>query len=237
MAYGSRFNLPRVTSAGAALAVALVAVSVAGALFPGLREALLLVPSLVLRGAVWQLLSYALIEVSPTGVIFGALILWSIGGVLEARWGTRRLLLFAAGVAAASAAATVLLALALPGWVAPVYTGGNVLSGSVWVAYGLLVGRGETNFWGARVTGNGLALIGAAFVLLNAVFGGVAALLPDLFSLGFTWLAIRGASPGRLLGRLGAWRREQELRRRGAHLKSVDGGRRGPPRDRDQYLN
>ena len=57
----------------------------------GIGELLRLVPGLVLRGYVWQPLSYAFVENSAMGVIFGALILWQLGGALEQTWGTRRM--------------------------------------------------------------------------------------------------------------------------------------------------
>jgi len=238
MATRVSFNLPSVRSASAGLAVALVATSVAVALFSPLGGFLLLVPGLVVHSLfVWQLVTYALVETSPMGVIFGALIVWSIGGLLEARWGPRRFLTFAGGIAATSAAATVVLSLLVPSVVASAYPGGNVLTGSLWVAYGLLVGRSQTNFWGLPVTGNVLALIGAGFVVLGAAFGGLSAFIPDVFALAFTFLVIRGYSPTRLWTRLRSWQLEKDLRRRSAHLKAVEGGRRAPPRDRDQFLN
>jgi membrane associated rhomboid family serine protease len=227
--------LPAVRSASAALAVALVVASVAGELVPALREALLLVPDLVLgRLFLWQLATYGLFERSPMGVIFGALILWSLGGAVEARWGRRRFLTFSLGVVAAAGVATVALAALAPSLVASSYAGGAVFTLSLWVAYGLSIGRGQTNFWGLPVTGDVLALIGAGFVLLDAVYGGVRSAIPSLFALAFTYLWVRGGSP---MTRLRSWQLERDLRRRSSHLRSVEGGRRSPPRDRDQFLN
>jgi membrane associated rhomboid family serine protease len=241
MARRVSFTLPSVRSAAAAMAVALVVTSVLGALLPGFREVVLLVPGLVVGQLyLWQVLTYALVETSPTGVIFGAIILYSIGGALEARWGQRRFLTFSAGIVAAAGVATVALALVVPGLVSGAYPGGMVLTGALWVAYGLLIGRSQTNFWGMPVTGNMLALIGAGFVLLNAAFSGVSTVVPELFALGFTWLTVRGHSPTRLWMQFRSWQLERDLRRRSSHLRSVEGGRRGPgptPRDRDQYLN
>jgi membrane associated rhomboid family serine protease len=238
MATRLSFNLPSVRSAAAALAVALVVVSVAVAGVPALREYLLLSPGLVIgRLFVWQLVSYGLVETSPMGVIFGAIILWSLGGALEARWGQRRFLGFALGIVAAAGAATVALSLLLPSLDGFAYPGGTVLTGALWVAYGLLIGRAQTNFWGLPVTGNMLALIGAGFVGLNAVFGGIRGAIPELFALAFTWLVVRGYSPGRLWTWLRSRQLEKDLRRRASHLRSVDGGKRGPTRDRDQFLN
>jgi membrane associated rhomboid family serine protease len=239
MARRVSFRLPSVQSAAAALAVALVATSVLVAVFRGLAPYLLLVPELVVsRFYVWELVTYGLLETSPMGVIFGAIILWSLGGALEARWGQRRFLLFSAGIVAAAGAATVALSLVVPALVVEGYPGGTVLTGSLWVAYGLLVGRSQTNFWGLPLTGNLLALIGAGFVFLSAAFGGIRNVIPDVFALTFTWLVVRGYSPGRLWTRLRSWQLERELKRRSGHLRSVEGGRRSSgPNDRDQFLN
>jgi len=47
------------------------------------------------------------------------------------------------------------------------------------VAYGLLIGKGRSNFWGIlRVSGYTLALIGAGFVLLNFLSQQRAMVLP-----------------------------------------------------------
>ena len=96
-----------------ALVVALVVGSVIFALCPpAIRELLLLTPAQVLgRLALWQPLSYAFIADSPMGVIFGAIIVWSIGGALEGSWGPRRLLWFAVGSTVLAGVGTVLAAL------------------------------------------------------------------------------------------------------------------------------
>lgn len=230
------FRMPSMRSAASVLAVALVAVSVVAAVVGTLQPLLWLVPAAVMQGFVWQLVTYGLIEASPMGVIFGGLIVWSIGGSLEAMWGRGRFLRFSAGVVVASAVATVLLSLLLPQVVRPAYPGGNVLSGALWVAFGLHLGRTPTNFWGFPLTGNVLALIGAGFVLLTAAFAGLSAVIPDVFALLLTWLWMRVQGPDALLGRFRRWRFNRDLERRSAHLKSLDGGRSGG-RGSDKYLH
>jgi len=111
MRRGFRPMLPGLQGAASWLAVALVIGSVIFALTKdGVGELLRLIPGLVLRGYVWQPLSYAFIETSPMGVIFGALILWQLGGALEQTWGTRRMTAFALGTTVLAGVATVLLA-------------------------------------------------------------------------------------------------------------------------------
>ena len=65
----------------------------------GLGALLLLIAGL-LGSFLWQPFTYGFIETSPMGIIFGAIIIWSIGGWLERVWGSRRLLLVRWGVTA-----------------------------------------------------------------------------------------------------------------------------------------
>lgn len=63
---------------------------------------LALVPHAVLAGQVWRLLTYAFVNTSIGGVLFGLLLFWSLGSEMEPRWGSRRfaLLLAAATIVA-----------------------------------------------------------------------------------------------------------------------------------------
>lgn len=235
------FRMPTIRSAAGAMAIALIATSVVAALL-GIQGFVALVPARVLSGFVWQLVTYAFVEVSPLGVIFGGLILWSLGGMLEATWGRKRFLWFSFGVATLAAVTTTLLALVLPDFVQGIYPGGNVLTGSMWVAYGLHIGRGQTNFWGLPVSGNALAGIGAGFILLSAVLSGSPAqgfsrVLPELFGLIFTFLYMRDLRPSMWWLRLRSWQLDRDLKRRASHLRGIDGGRRNMPDDSDKYLH
>lgn len=231
------FRMPTIRSAAAAMAIALIVVSVLVALVRPLGGFLLLAPHLVLSGFVWQLVTYAFIEMSEMGVIFGALILWSLGGMLEASWGRRRFLSFSFGVVALAAVATVVLSLVFPEIVAHGYPGGTVLTGALWVAYGLQIGRGQTSFWGLAVTGNVLALIGVGFVFLSAAFSSFTQIIPQAFGLFFTFLYIRGVQPRLWWVRFRSWQLDRDLKKRAAPLKSIDGGRRNVGRDSDKYLH
>jgi membrane associated rhomboid family serine protease len=225
----ARFSLqlPRFQSISAVLAVVLVVTSVVAALGGStLVELIALVPALVVgKFFLWQLVTYGFVENSPMGVIFGALILWSIGGQLEAVWSRRRFIRFVFGIVVSAAIATVALSLLLPRLVSNGYVGGAVLTGSLWVAYGLHMGRLQTNFWGLPVTGNVLALIGAGFVFLNAAFSGLSSVVPHAFALFFTFLVMRVQGPSNLWLRFRSWQLERDLKRRSAHLRSLNGGR------------
>ena len=233
----AQFRLPAIRSAAGAMAIVMIITSVVVAVAKPLAPLIALVPQAVLHGFVWQLVTYGLVEVSPMGVIFGAMILWNIGGVLEMTWGRKRFLWFSLGIVLLSAIATVLLSLLVPALVQQAYPGAMVLTGSLWVAYGLQVGRGQTNFWGLAVTGNGLALIGAGFVFLNAAFAGISLVIPEAFGLFFTFLYVRGAQPSLLWLRFRSWQLDRDLKKRSAHLRGIDGGRRNVGGDSDKYLH
>ena len=230
------FRMPAIRSAAGAMAIAVIVTSILVAVVKPLQEIILLVPELVVRGFVWQLITYAFVETSPIGVIFGAIILWNLGGVVEMTWGRKRFLWFSLGVAVLAGIATVVVSLVVPGLMKG-YPGGMVLTGSLWVAYGMQIGRAQTNFWGLAVTGNVLALIGAGFVFLNAAFGGLATVVPEAFGLFFTYLYMRGAQPSLLWLRFRSWQLDRDLKKRSAHLKGIDGGRRNVGGDSDKYLH
>jgi membrane associated rhomboid family serine protease len=70
---------------------------------PLLRESLLY-PERVWGGELWRLVTWAPIELSPLGLIFGCLLLYFIGPDLLRRWGTRRFFInFFAGAAVTGA--------------------------------------------------------------------------------------------------------------------------------------
>lgn len=228
-------GLPGLESMSSKLAVALVAGSV---LFHLTKAAsgglLLLLPDFVFtRFYLWQPFTYAFLENDPIGIIFGAIIIWSIGGWLEQTWGSKRLLLVAVGITSLAGFATAALALLAPNAVLPGYVGGNVMTTVLWVAYGLAIGRGETNFWGMPLSGNAFAGIGAGFVVLMAIINGFQTQVPDLLGLVLVFAYVRGANPRKLWLHLQHWRLQRQLKGRSKHLQVVP---RDRP-DRDQFLN
>jgi membrane associated rhomboid family serine protease len=236
MRRGFRPVLPGLQGGAAWLAVALIVGSVVFALTrQGLGGLLLLVPGQVLRGWVWELLTYAFVENSPMGVIFGALILWQLGGALEQSWGSRRMVLFAVGTTVVAGVGTVLLALLVPALRAIPFPGGFVMGSALWVAYGLGFGRRQTNFWGLPVSGNVFALIGVGFVFLNGAFSSFLLVVPDAVALLLTWVYLRLGGPSDWFLRLQSWRLQRQLRSRSKHLSLVSPDR-NTPRDSDRFL-
>ena len=234
-----RLQLPQFRSASSVLTALMVGASVIGALVPAARFALVFVPGMVID-APWSILTvltYGFVATDPLGVIFGALILWSIGGALENAWGSRRLVIFAVGSTALAALATLLVSLLVTSLQRYPYAGSTVMTGALWVAYGLWIGTRQANFWGLPVTGNQLALIGVGFVVLNGAFNGWALEVPSAFAILFAYMAARGLTPGNAWLRVRSWQLSRQLNRRSSHLKVVSGDKRNMPNDSDRYLH
>jgi hypothetical protein len=235
--FGSGGFLPS-RAVAAKLAIGLVAGSVVVALLGEAGTWLLLVPDLFLtQFALWQPLSYVFVERHPFGVLFGALITWSIGSALEQSWGPRRLVMFAVGTTVAAGFLTAALALLLPAIRLYPFAGGTVLTTIIWVAYGLSFGRAKVNFWGLPLTGNMFAGLGVGFVLLNAVFARtVLPFIPELLGVLAALGYVRLGSPRVLWLRLHSWRLNRQMKARAKHLKLVSKNR-NTSGDSDRFLH
>jgi membrane associated rhomboid family serine protease len=171
------------------LAIALIAVSVVHGLLG--TAGLLLIPAATLNNLeIWRPFTALLVAVNPVEIIFGALIIYSIGGALEQSWGKRRFLKVALGIPFLAELATLTTYALLPlnGLVA--YHGASMIISTIWIAYGLRAAftRQLLNFWGSPLRGETFALIGLGFVVLNAIFAGITVVLPDLFAAAFTYI-------------------------------------------------
>ena len=216
----------------AKLAIALVVGSVLALASKTLAALLILTPRAVIPGLwLWQPLTYGFVALGPLGIIFGAIILYSMGGNLESLWGPRRLLtLLWGGSALAGVLTTLLMGPLLDSGQS--YAGGGTMMTLVWVAYGLAIGRGQSNFWGIPVTGNVMAAIGAGFVVLNALTAGWASQVPEFFAIGLAFAYVRGGSPRSLWLRLRQWQLQRQMRGRASHLRVMP-----DERPHDRYLN
>ena len=171
------------------LAIAMIAMSVVNGLLGGLL--LLFIPVAVLSHLeVWRPFTSLLVAVHPMEIIFGALIIYSIGGSLEDRWGRKRFLRVALGVPFIAELLTLAFFFAFPTSYPIPYHGASMIISTVWIAYGLRAAfsRQLLNFWGSPLRGETFALIGLGFVVLSAVFSGVLVVLPDLIAAGLTYL-------------------------------------------------
>jgi membrane associated rhomboid family serine protease len=229
MGGGGFGGMPGLESMAARLTLAMLAGSVLT--LATRNDFLLLVPELVLHLHLWRLITYGFVSLNALGIIFGGIILWSMGGWLEGVWGSRRLLLVGLGGTVLAGVLTVLASFVFPIGLAT-FAGGGVMGTIFWVAYGLTMGRGQTNFWGIPLTGNVFALIGVGFVVLQALQGGVGAALPDLFGVLVAVAYVKGGSPRGLWLHLHHWRLQRQLRNRSRNLRAVSSE---PPNDR--FLN
>ena len=171
------------------LAIALIAVSVVHGLLG--TAGLLLIPAATLNNLeLWRPFTALLVALNPVEIIFGALIIYSIGGALEQSWGKRRFLKVALGIPFLAELATLTTYALLPLNGLMAYHGASMIISTIWIAYGLRAAfaRQLLNFWGSPLRGETFALIGLGFVVLNAIFAGIAVVLPDLFAAAFTYI-------------------------------------------------
>lgn len=238
--------MPSLHTVSAKLAAVFVVGSVVAKLIEDSTSfTLRLVPGQVMTDfTLWQLLTFIPLEFSVMGILFGAIVIWSMGGALESWWGPKRMLSVLAVVMLASGLLTVgIAALYGPMRHFP-FTGGWAMAGAIWVLYGLYIGRGQANFWGIPMTGNSLAAIGVGFVALSAVFNappgnlalGLASVVPDALALVMCYGYMRWGSPRKLWVKVQSFWLERQVKRRSRRLSVISGQRNMPP-DSDRYLH
>jgi membrane associated rhomboid family serine protease len=98
----------------------------------------------VLRGRVWEVLTFTFVHVDPINLLIALLTLWMFAGSLERRWRTRRFVTFYFATSAAAALATTAISLASPGLRATSYAG-------VWTAAEAMVAAFAINYPDDRV--------------------------------------------------------------------------------------
>ncbi len=231
-----RLQLPSFRSASAILAVGIIVTSVLNvAALKFFSVGLHLVGGQVLLGALWQPVSWLLVETSPTGVLFGALALWSVGGSLERQWGKAGFLRYALGLTFVSGLLTVAISgLSLTVASFP-FGGGSVMATSIWVSYGLLIGARQTNFFGFPLSGYLLAGLGGGMTVLSAVFYGWQVVLPSLVGMALVLVMWKLGTPSDWWLRFQSARLSRDLKRRSRHLSSVS-GQDTDSRGSDKYL-
>lgn len=140
----------------------------------------------------WRPFTALFVAASPVEVIFGALIIYSIGGLLESRWSRRRFTFTILGIPLVAELIVLTIAFVAPSLVpsAIVYAGSRQIITTLWIVYGLAshFSRERLNFWGTPITGKTFALIGVGFVFLSGVFGGFTPVLPDIITVCLCYL-------------------------------------------------
>lgn len=133
----------------------------------------------------WRPFTTLLVAVSPPEIIFGTLIIYSIGGMLERRWSTERFLGVVLGIPIIAQGLVLLLTLISPSTFAgTLYPGARQVISTLWITFGLVAhfSHERLNFWGTPITGKTFALIGLGFIVLSAVFSGVLPVIPELIT-------------------------------------------------------
>jgi membrane associated rhomboid family serine protease len=139
----------------------------------------------------WRPFTSLFVAISPMEVIFGALIIYSVGGMLESRWSSKRFLVVALGIPLIAQVVVLLATLASPSlFESYAYASSRQIVTTLWIIFGLMAhfSHEMLNFWGTPVRGRTFALIGVGFVVLSAVFGGLMPVLPDLITVGLCYL-------------------------------------------------
>jgi membrane associated rhomboid family serine protease len=137
------------------------------------------------RLEIWRPFTSLFVATSPPEIIFGALIIYSIGGMLEQRWTRKRFLAVALGIPLIAQVFVLILTFISPSMFHGLaYPGARQVISTLWIIFGLAAhfSHERLNFWGTPITGKTFALIGLGFVVLNAVFGGVILVLPELIT-------------------------------------------------------
>lgn len=161
--------------------VVLLAASIVGWLDGGLlTHWLFLAPSRVLRGELWRLVTWPLIEHSPLQLIFTCAAIYKFGGELAVRWGDRRLRRFALEIVVAAAVITCVLALATGrGYI--VRAGGWALSDALVIAWARQFAGGTVVLYGLLVLhGRQLITVTIGATVLFALALGPVRMAPEL---------------------------------------------------------
>jgi membrane associated rhomboid family serine protease len=186
----------------------------------------------VWSGEVWRLVTWAPIELSPLGLVFGCLLLYFIGPDLVRRWGTRRLFAFFFGGAALVGALTCVIGRFLWTEVAMVpHMGLWPMEEAMIIAWAALFSdRQILLFFALPVAGRNLIGLTIAITVVMAALGGFHRFVPH-FVAEIAALVYMDAIPVRpwvARARL-AWF-QRRYKRRTAKLMGIDRDRDEPPR-------
>jgi membrane associated rhomboid family serine protease len=197
----------------------------------------------VTGGEIWRLVTYTLVQQSPTELLFGALALFFFAPDMAMNYGERRFLWMQLAVSVGAGLFTLAVGAVLGVRVG--YLGIWPLVNAMVLIWALNNQFRQVLFmFVLPISGRVLAIITIATNALYVLWGvssaglpGLVQFLPPLAALGIAWLIARGRiglplRRWRLLFR--EWRLERQLRRRSRHLQVVrKDGQRGP----NQWMN
>jgi membrane associated rhomboid family serine protease len=178
-----------------------------------------LIPEAVWRGQIWRLATWAFVEPSPIGLIFGCLVLYWFGGDLAREWGSRRFLTVYAGIALTASILTCLIARVDRAVLEHPYLGTWSIGAALVVAWGLwFPDRVIRIYFVLPIRGYVLAWATIAITVIFAVYSGWERYLPELCAEGgmLAWLFRRS-----VLSRFGKAQKSWQAKRAAGKREAV----------------
>jgi membrane associated rhomboid family serine protease len=179
----------------------LVLLAFAPSIWIALANQLVLVPTAVMHGSIWQLVTYSFIHIGLFHLLFNVLMLWMFGVDLESDWGSKRFLEFFFFCVVGAALVTILVSYTGVGGVLPTTPTAGASGGifGVLLAFGILYGNREIGLFPffflrfpAKYLVGGLIFIEIYLALENAAGKGDAvAHVAHLGGALFAWLYLR----------------------------------------------
>lgn len=141
-----------------------------------------LAPSRIVRGEVWRLVTWILVESGPISLVITCFAIYRYGSDLAIRWGDRRLQRFMIEIALAAAIATTLLAL-VTGNGDLHHVGGWALSEVLLIAWARQFPQIAVEMYGMlRLSGQQLVNVTIAITIGYALYYGPVSHAPELFA-------------------------------------------------------
>jgi membrane associated rhomboid family serine protease len=210
----------------------LIVATLAGTIFTvNVTTVLVLVPELVLRGQVWRLVTWPLVQTDPLALIFACLLLWVMGPDLVSAWRPGGYLLRYVAIAGGTGAVMCLLALALPPLRPVAYViGAWSIVNAFLIAWALMFPHRQVyQFFVLPTSGRNLVYftvgLTALFALLHGPFWVL--FLPSFVAMGLMGAYLHFPPWSRLMAQL---RRSPSGPKRARHLRAVDAAREDKPR-------
>jgi membrane associated rhomboid family serine protease len=139
-----------------------------------------LIPSRVLHGEIWRLVTWPFVEPGPLGLILTVLAIFKLGSDLSSRWGDRRLQRFMTHIILAAAVATCVLAL-LGGQRYMHHLGGWAIADALVIAWARQFPDRTLTLYGlAHLNGRMLINVTIAINVVYAIYAGPLAVAPEL---------------------------------------------------------
>ncbi len=218
------------------LIATIIAMSAFGALLermgiPVLSNSILIVAA-VWEGQVWRLLTWAPLELSPLGLIFGCLLLYFIGTDLVRRWGTRRFFtIYFGGAAVVGAATCVIGRFVWPAVSSVPYFGVWPMNEALIIAWATLFrDRQILLMFALPVAGRNLVTLTIAMTVVFAALHGFVLFVPHFVAelAALLYMDVIPVRPWIARARLALFQRR--YKRRTAKLTRVDRDSDEPPR-------